>query len=526
MAGTLKDPKLDRRAFLQVSAVAGGGLLIGLYTPDVLAQGRGGGPGGPAASLAPNTYITIHPDNTFTIIAKNPETGQGIKTALPMIIADEFDVDWAQVKIQQADLDPKYGGQIEGGSRAIPSNYQNMRLVGAGGRLLMLAAAAQQWSVPQSELSTGRRCRHAWRDQAHGDLRVALVAGGEPARAGNRRHRGRAQEPARLQDHRQADPRRRQPGHRDGAPGLQHRRRVSEHAPCGAGEVRRLRREGRQRQPGRDQEAAGHQARVHHRAGGAGQQLARLGRGDRGRQLVARQRRAKLAEGRLGRRRRCVAEQRDVPGAGARPGGQGGDGACTHATATTCTGPRRRARRARRPSHRRNRRRRRRIPHGGEDHRSRVLLPAAVACAARTAELDRALQGWADRDLVAEPDSVQAASGARRRHPARERDVPPRARRRRLRPAARQRVRHRSGSHRQDWSPRSEQPRACRAFRSSCCGHAKTTSRTTSTARPDTISSRQAWTRAASSSRIAISSPAPTPSSRRTSSRGGSSRTC
>ena len=133
MAGTLKDPKIDRRGFLQVSAVAGGGLLIGLYTPDVLAQGRGGGPGGPAASLAPNTYITIHPDNTFTIIAKNPETGQGVKTALPMIIADEFDVDWAQVKIQQADLDPKYGGQIEGGSRAIPSNYQNHRVVGAGG---------------------------------------------------------------------------------------------------------------------------------------------------------------------------------------------------------------------------------------------------------------------------------------------------------------------------------------------------------------------------------------------------------
>ena len=152
MAETL-NPRLDRRAFLQVSAVAGGGLLIGLYVPDALAQGRGGGPGS-AASLAPNTYITIHPDNTFTIIAKNPETGQGVKTALPMIIADEFDVDWAQVKIQQADLDPKYGAQIEGGSRAIPSNYQNMRLVGAGGRLLMLAAAAQQWSVPQSELTT------------------------------------------------------------------------------------------------------------------------------------------------------------------------------------------------------------------------------------------------------------------------------------------------------------------------------------------------------------------------------------
>ena len=71
----------------------------------------------------PNTYITIHPDNTFTIIAKNPETGQGIRNALPMMIADEFDVDWKQVKVEQADLDPKYGSQIEGGSTAIPKNY-------------------------------------------------------------------------------------------------------------------------------------------------------------------------------------------------------------------------------------------------------------------------------------------------------------------------------------------------------------------------------------------------------------------
>ena len=163
MAGTLI---LDSTGvFLEVSAVAGGGLLIGLYVPDVLAQGRGGGPVS-AASLAPNTDITIHPDNTFTIIAKNPETGQGVKTALPMIIADEFDVDWAQVKIQQADLDPKYGGQTEGGSRAIPNNYQNHRIVGQGPALSSLAAAAQQWNVPPNELQHGGRCRDARRDQA------------------------------------------------------------------------------------------------------------------------------------------------------------------------------------------------------------------------------------------------------------------------------------------------------------------------------------------------------------------------
>src|SRR2546423_7444142 len=131
--------QLDRRSFLKISTVASGGVMIGLYAGtavETLAQGRGG-PGGPAAAPNPNVYITINPDNTFTVIAKNPETGQGIKNALPMIIADEFDVDWKQVKIQQADLDPKYTigavRQIEGGSTAIPQNYTPMRQGGAAG---------------------------------------------------------------------------------------------------------------------------------------------------------------------------------------------------------------------------------------------------------------------------------------------------------------------------------------------------------------------------------------------------------
>src|SRR5690349_3142287 len=148
---SLKKKTVNRRTFLQVSAVAGGGLVIGLYAPKLAGQGRGG----PAPSLGANDYIVVNPNNTFVIVAKNPETGQGIKTALPQIIADEFDVDWTQVSIKQADLDPKYAPQSEGGSRAIPTNYQNMRLVGAGGRLLMLNSAAAQWNVPVGELTTG-----------------------------------------------------------------------------------------------------------------------------------------------------------------------------------------------------------------------------------------------------------------------------------------------------------------------------------------------------------------------------------
>jgi isoquinoline 1-oxidoreductase beta subunit len=150
MKNTKDLKQLNRRSFLQVTALAGGGMMIGLYAPKSLAQGRGGG----AAQATPSTYITINPDNTFKIMAKNPETGQGIRNALPQIIADELDVDWSQVKIEQADLDPKYGSQIEGGSTAIPTNYATMRQVGAGGRALVLAAAAENWGVPVTELTT------------------------------------------------------------------------------------------------------------------------------------------------------------------------------------------------------------------------------------------------------------------------------------------------------------------------------------------------------------------------------------
>src|SRR5205823_2956262 len=97
--------QLDRRSFLKVSALAGGGVMIGIYTQSELLAQRGG-PAPAPAPVNPNVYITVQPDNTFTVIAKNPETGQGMRNTLPMIIADEFDVDWKQVKVQQADCNP------------------------------------------------------------------------------------------------------------------------------------------------------------------------------------------------------------------------------------------------------------------------------------------------------------------------------------------------------------------------------------------------------------------------------------
>ncbi len=145
---------LDRRGFLQVTALAGGGLLLGSWFEPVRASAAGIGRD-PADGFEPNAFIRITPDGAVTIMAKNPEVGQGIKTSLPMIIAEELDVDWAQVTVEQALSDAsKYGRQFVGGSSSTPSNYDGMRRVGAAGRQMFLAAAAATWGVPASSCAT------------------------------------------------------------------------------------------------------------------------------------------------------------------------------------------------------------------------------------------------------------------------------------------------------------------------------------------------------------------------------------
>jgi isoquinoline 1-oxidoreductase subunit beta len=144
---------VNRRAFLRVSALAGGGMLLaGYFEPVAATLARQGAP--PPPPLVPTSFISIAADGTVTIISKNPETGQGIKTMLPMLIAEELEVDWKQVKVQQADLDEaKYGRQTEGGSTATPTNWEPMRQIGAAGKAMLIAAAAQTWGVPESECS-------------------------------------------------------------------------------------------------------------------------------------------------------------------------------------------------------------------------------------------------------------------------------------------------------------------------------------------------------------------------------------
>ncbi|MFZ3008323.1 MAG: xanthine dehydrogenase family protein molybdopterin-binding subunit [Phenylobacterium sp.] len=138
----------SRRDLLKTGALAGGLVL------SFNLAGKAGA-AAPAADAKLNAYVSLTPDNKVTIVSKNPEIGQGIKTSLPMIIAEEFDIDWASVTTKQADGDPAtYGRQFAGGSMATPLHWDELRRVGAAGRAMVVAAAAQTWNVPAAECTT------------------------------------------------------------------------------------------------------------------------------------------------------------------------------------------------------------------------------------------------------------------------------------------------------------------------------------------------------------------------------------
>jgi isoquinoline 1-oxidoreductase subunit beta len=157
--GNIADIEVNegRRSFLKVTALVGGGFAVGVFVPGAsrfaeaaMAQGK---------SFAPNAWVRITPDNRVTLIADKSEMGQGVYTAMPLMIAEELDNDWTKVRVEQAVASPVYanpflGAQATGGSTSIRSSYMAMRKVGATARAMLVAAAADTWKVDAGSLET------------------------------------------------------------------------------------------------------------------------------------------------------------------------------------------------------------------------------------------------------------------------------------------------------------------------------------------------------------------------------------
>ncbi|TLY78736.1 MAG: xanthine dehydrogenase family protein molybdopterin-binding subunit [Gammaproteobacteria bacterium] len=162
---------LSRRSFLKIAGAAGGGLVLAFYL---------GERANAAVQFAPNAFLQISADGSIVILSKGPEIGQGIKTALPMIIAEELDADWSAVRIEQAPINPAvFGRQSAGGSRSIPNNWDQLRRAGAVARAMLVAAAARQWQVPEGQCSTQRSRvlhRSSGRSLGYGELASKAAA--------------------------------------------------------------------------------------------------------------------------------------------------------------------------------------------------------------------------------------------------------------------------------------------------------------------------------------------------------------
>jgi isoquinoline 1-oxidoreductase subunit beta len=145
----------SRRNFMKISATMGGGLLLGFkvfasqeldpFTMEETVNGL----------VEFNAYLSVNTDGTVTIFSPNPEVGQGIKTAFPIIVAEELDIDWQRVIVKQAPLDTvKFERQVAGGSMSIPHSWKRLREAGAKARYMLMEAAAKRWGVAASECTT------------------------------------------------------------------------------------------------------------------------------------------------------------------------------------------------------------------------------------------------------------------------------------------------------------------------------------------------------------------------------------
>src|SRR5947208_11898982 len=146
---------VSRRSFLK-GLVSVGALVLSAsyYTELVWAEGLPKDTHADLATLHPNVFVGINTDGTVYIVAHRSEMGTGIRTSLPLVVADELDADWKRVKIEQAIGDPRYGDQNTDGSHSIRSFYDVMREAGATGRLMLIQTVAQRCNLAPAKYAT------------------------------------------------------------------------------------------------------------------------------------------------------------------------------------------------------------------------------------------------------------------------------------------------------------------------------------------------------------------------------------
>ena len=144
---------VSRRGFLKAASAVGGGLVLGFFVPGANKLARAADAKKP---ITPNAFLRIAPDNTITVAINRLEFGQGVGTSLSMLIAEELDADWSQMRFELAPAspifnDPVFGMQMTGGSSTIKNSYLQYRQIGATARAMLIAAAAKQWQVTAAE---------------------------------------------------------------------------------------------------------------------------------------------------------------------------------------------------------------------------------------------------------------------------------------------------------------------------------------------------------------------------------------
>ena len=144
---------MERRAFLIATASTAGALVLGVSCRRPPADGTAA-----VGDWVAGPFVRIGPDGGVTVTVARAEMGQGARTALAMLVAEELDADWSRVRVEQGDLDPRYGDQFAGGSAVIRTSWEPLRQAGATARVMLVGAAAARWGVPATECET-RDCR-------------------------------------------------------------------------------------------------------------------------------------------------------------------------------------------------------------------------------------------------------------------------------------------------------------------------------------------------------------------------------